>query len=98
MEIDLHGTVAGAPQRFSGGARGGDHESIPLRTGAGARVEVVANLDFMPWLGVRPGDDLIVRGELVRGYDGNRVVHWTHHDPGGRHVDGFIEWNGRRYA
>jgi hypothetical protein len=45
---------------------------------------------------VREGDVLAFRGEYEWTEHGG-TVHWTHHDPGGRHPGGWIEFNGRRY-
>ena len=45
---------------------------------------------------VRAGDDVTVRGELAIDPSGP-VIHWTHHDPRGRHEAGFIRDNGVMY-
>jgi Protein of unknown function (DUF3465) len=29
--------------------------------------------------------------------DRGGVIHWTHRDPRGRHIDGWLEHRGRRY-
>ena len=98
MEVRFAATVTGPPHRFFGTGTQAEHESFPVRTERGARLEVVSNLSLAPWLDVRPGDRVVVRGELVRPKGREAVVHWTHHDPARRHAAGFIEWNGRRYA
>jgi hypothetical protein len=47
---------------------------------------------------VRPGDRVTVQGEEVHDPGRPPIVHWTHHDPGHRHADGFIVLDGRTYA
>jgi hypothetical protein len=47
---------------------------------------------------VSVGDRVEIRGEMVHDPGRLPVVHWTHHDPAGRHPDGFIRWRGRLYA
>jgi hypothetical protein len=45
---------------------------------------------------VHQGDDVIVRGELAIDPSGP-VIHWTHHDPRGRHQSGFVRLKGVLY-
>jgi hypothetical protein len=59
-------------------------------------VRVESNLDIIGRLPVRDGEPAIVRGEYEYDRRGG-VIHWTHHDPRGRHPDGFVEIDGRRY-
>jgi hypothetical protein len=99
MQVVFNATVSGLPHRFFGTGTRAEHESFPARTQSGREVEVVTNLEFAPWLPVEPGDHVRVGGELTKSDRGpGEVVHWTHHDPAGRHVAGFIAWNGRWYA
>lgn len=43
---------------------------------------------------LRRGDAVSLLGQFE--CDDN-VIHWTHHDPRGRHITGYIEVNGQRY-
>jgi hypothetical protein len=51
-----------------------------------------------PPVPVHPGDRIEVRGVMVHDPGRAPIVHWTHHDPQGRHADGFIRLHGRVYA
>ena len=46
--------------------------------------------------GLSAGDTVSFFGEYEPNAQGG-VIHRTHHDPQGRHVDGWLEHRGRRY-
>jgi Protein of unknown function (DUF3465) len=92
--ITIHGTV----ERILADDRDGSpHQRFILRSTSGVSVLIAHNLDLAPRLeGLAPGDALTVLGE----YEWNEMgglMHWTHKDPDGKHVNGYIEWRGRRY-
>jgi len=59
-------------------------------------VLVADNISIARAAAVRAGDDVTVRGELAIDPSGP-VIHWTHHDPRGRHEAGFIRDRGVTY-
>jgi hypothetical protein len=61
-------------------------------------VQVIDNTGIAPRVPVQPGDRIEVRGEMVHDPGRVPIVHWTHHDPQGKHLAGFIELRGRFYA
>lgn len=97
-EVRFNGTAESKPRFFFGSGTHAWHEAFDVLSDDGHRVEVVDNVLIAPRVPVAPGDRVVVQGELVPGAVRGPLVHWTHHDPVGRHVDGFIELHGRRYA
>ena len=97
MEVTFGGRVATPARYFFGTRTRCEHETFTVNT-AGGPVQIVDNVAIAPRVPVRPGDRVEVRGELVHDPGRIPVVHWTHHDPQGKHVAGFIELRGRVYA
>lgn len=68
-----------------------------LALGSGQRLLMAHNIDLAPRIpGLRAGDRVAFFGEYEWNDQGG-VIHWTHHDPAGRHVGGWLERAGRRY-
>jgi hypothetical protein len=91
-------TVIGTVVRTLADDRDGSpHQRFIIRTGGDLTLLVAHNLDLAPRLeGLVPGEKVTVLGEYEWNEQGG-VMHWTHDDPQGRHVAGYIEWRGRRY-
>jgi hypothetical protein len=91
QEVTVEGTVAQTPHVSSGAT--GRHEDfiIEVSSGAGEQqlIHVAHNIDIAPEVPLQEGMDIIVHGELDIDRSGP-VIHFTHHDPRGRHQPGFI--------
>jgi hypothetical protein len=76
---------------------GSRHQRFLLRLPNRQTLLVAHNIDLAPRIdGLREGDRVAFYGEYEWNKQGG-VIHWTHHDPGGRHVDGWLEHRGRTY-
>lgn len=76
---------------------GSRHQRFIISTDGKRTVLVAHNIDLAPRVpDLRVGDDIRVYGQFENN-DRGGVIHWTHHDPAGRHVDGWIEHAGVRY-
>jgi len=98
MEVRYAGTVLTPPRFFFGKHSRMEHEQFDCRGADGTRFRVIDNVTIAPRVPVAPGDHVVVQGELVPDRGQPPIVHFTHHDPWGTHVGGYVELNGRRYA
>ncbi|MBV8579617.1 MAG: DUF3465 domain-containing protein [Candidatus Eremiobacteraeota bacterium] len=98
MQVRYRGTVTTPPVFFSSKHTHRTHEQFDVRAADGSTFRVVDNVTLAPRVPVQPGDTVTVQGELIRLKHGTPLVHWTHHDPGGHHPDGFVALAGRIYA
>lgn len=97
-EVVFGATVTSAPHFFYGTYSHATHEAFDVRSDDGHALEIVDNVALAPRLPVAVGDHIAVRGELVPQTTRGPLVHWTHHDPQHIHADGYIDFNGKRYA
>jgi len=74
------------------------HEGFLLHLASGCTlvVRVEVNSDFTGTIPLQRGERVSVKGEYEY-YPLGGVIHWTHHDPRGRHENGFIDAGGRSY-
>lgn len=76
---------------------GSRHQRFLVRIEGGDQTLLVAhNIDLAERVPAAPGDRIRLRGQYEWN-DLGGVLHWTHHDPAGRHPGGFIEADGRRF-
>lgn len=76
---------------------GSRHQRFVLRVDSDQTVLVAHNVDLAPRIAsVQAGDSVAFYGEYEWNPEGG-VIHWTHHDPRGSHVAGWLEHDGRRY-
>ena len=100
MQVQYSGTVTTPPSFFWSKHSHREHEQFDVRADDGSAFRVVDNVTIAPRVPAQPGDRVTVQGELIHFRHEARlpIVHWTHHDPSGRHAGGFIALGGRVYA
>lgn len=76
---------------------GSRHQKFIIQLSANQKILVAHNIDLAPRISeLKVGDSIEFHGEYEWNAKGG-VIHWTHHDPGGRHTDGWLKHKGRTY-
>jgi hypothetical protein len=94
VQVEGEGTVIqGLPDDVDGSR----HQRFIVQRASGQTLLITHNIDVAPRIaGLKVGDSVGFNGEYVWNEKGG-VIHWTHHDPQGRHVAGWVMHNGKRY-
>jgi len=94
IQVEGEGTVI---RLLSDDLDGSRHQRFIVELASGQTLLISHNIDVAPRIGgLKVGDSVRFNGEYVWNEKGG-VVHWTHHDPRGRHVTGWVMHNGTTY-
>lgn len=77
--------------------KGSKHQRFILKLSSNSTILIAHNIDLAPRIENLKIDDSI---EFYGEYEWNKqggVIHWTHHDPRGKHKDGWLKHNGKIY-
>ncbi len=77
--------------------QGSRHQKFILKLNSGQTILIAHNIDIAPRISaLNVGDHINFYGEYEWNPKGG-VVHWTHHDPSGRHEGGWLNHGGKIY-
>lgn len=77
--------------------KGSKHQRVIVTLGNGLTLLIAHNIDLAPRIKtLSEGDKLEFFGEYEWSAKGG-VIHWTHKDPAGQHVDGWLKHQGKIY-
>ena len=94
VQVQASGKVKALLRDDNEGSR---HQKFILSLSNGQTVLVAHNIDLSPRIeNLQKGDTVEFFGEYEYSVQGG-VIHWTHHDPNHRHVDGWLKHHGKTY-
>ncbi|AFY36644.1 hypothetical protein Lepto7376_0199 [[Leptolyngbya] sp. PCC 7376] len=77
--------------------KGSKHQRFIIELASGQTVLIAHNIDLAQKIdSLKEGDLVEFYGEYEWNPEGG-VIHWTHHDPAGKHVDGWLKHQGILY-
>ena len=94
IQVEGEGTVWKTLPDDNKGTR---HQRFILKLSSGQTLLVAHNIDLADKIkSLKKGDKVAFYGEYEWSEQGG-VIHWTHHDPAGRHEDGWLKHGGQIY-
>jgi hypothetical protein len=94
LEVEGKGTVQ---KLLSDDVNGERHQRFIVELASGQTLLIAHNIDVAARVpGLQVGDTVAFKGEYVWNAQGG-LVHWTHRDPAGGHVAGWIRYKGTTY-
>ena len=77
--------------------KGSRHQRFIVKLDNGQTLLIAHNIDISKRVQkLKINEQIIFYGEYEWNNKGG-VIHWTHRDPDGRHIDGYLEYKGNKY-
>jgi len=94
IQVKGFGTVSRLLKDDNKGSR---HQRFIVRLSTGQKILITHNIDLAPKIiRLKQGDEVEFYGEYEWNDKGG-VVHWTHKDPGKRHIYGWLKHQQQKY-
>ena len=94
VQVEGQGKVVRVLRDDNEGSR---HQKMIVRVAGEQTVLISHNIDLAPRVrDLKSGDTIDFYGEYEWNAQGG-VIHWTHHDPAGQHVGGWLKHKGQTY-
>jgi hypothetical protein len=94
IQVESKGIVVKLLQDDTHGRK---HQKFLLKLSSGQTVLIAHNIDLSTRIeNLNIGDEVAFYGEYEWNNKGG-VVHWTHHDPSGQHINGWLKHQGKTY-
>ena len=94
VQVEGEGTVI---RLLSDDTKGARHQRFLVELASGQTLLISYNIDLAPRIStLAEGDSVRFNGEYVWNEKGG-LIHWTHHDPRGKHVAGWVIHKGKTY-
>ncbi|MGF1461015.1 MAG: DUF3465 domain-containing protein [Leptolyngbyaceae cyanobacterium] len=94
LQVQGQGTVV---RILTDDLEGSRHQRFILELQSGQTLLIAHNIDLAPRIdAIETGDLVEFYGEYEWNSEGG-VIHWTHHDPAGEHVAGWLRHEGQLY-
>ena len=77
--------------------QGSRHQKFIIKQLSGRTLLIAHNIDIAPKIySIQKGKIIKFCGEYINNSRGG-IVHWTHHDPQGKHRNGWLKYQGESY-
>ena len=94
LQVQGRGTVT---RLLSDDLTGSRHQRFILRLNSGQTLLMAHNIDIAPRLiGLRAGEIVAFYGQYEWNSQGG-LIHWTHHDPAKKHINGWLKYKTKIY-